>query len=116
MGVDTPEKAAPWFVGDQEPWAGRATAHVQRAVASARTLTVVTAGTRDRHRRLLAHVFVDGRSLSLSLAEAGLAYETVSVYGDGGFTELAVSILQKRRPPDFELPAQWRRTHRRQTR
>ena len=30
LGCDTPESASPYFHGDQEPWAGRATAFVER--------------------------------------------------------------------------------------
>ena len=68
----------------------------------------------DKYGRLLAHVFVDGKLLSVHLINAGLAYETISYYGDNGFPELAERILkaahESPRPP-FEVPYSWRRRH-----
>ncbi|MBW2332824.1 MAG: thermonuclease family protein [Deltaproteobacteria bacterium] len=68
----------------------------------------------DKYGRLLAHVFVDGKLLAVYLIKAGLAYETVSYYGDNGFPGIAERILQAAhespRPP-FERPYKWRRRH-----
>jgi endonuclease YncB( thermonuclease family) len=68
----------------------------------------------DKYGRLLAHVFVDGELLSVLLIRAGLAYETVSYYGDNGFPGLAERILKaakESRRPLFENPYMWRRKH-----
>ena len=68
----------------------------------------------DKYGRLLAHVFVDGELLSVHLIRAGLAYETVSFYGDNGFPDLAQRILQAAKEssrPAFEKPYMWRRRH-----
>jgi len=68
----------------------------------------------DKYGRLLAHVFVDGELLSIHLIKAGLAYESISYYGDNGFPDLAERILkaahESPRPP-FEMPYKWRRSH-----
>jgi len=68
----------------------------------------------DKYGRLLAHVFVDGKLLAVYLIKAGLAYETVSYYGDNGFPGIAERILkaahESTRPP-FERPYKWRRRH-----
>ncbi|MCA8923097.1 MAG: thermonuclease family protein [Planctomycetes bacterium] len=112
MGVDTPEKSAPWFDGNQEPWATRATRFSRRALERAREVEVRSRGRTDRYGRELVHVIVDGRPLAALLAQEGLAYPTVQHYGDGGFPEIAETILKLAQPPEFEHPAAWRATHR----
>lgn len=113
LGADTPERAAPWFDADQEPWAGRARDLVLQALQRARRVTVLTSGSRDVHDRELAHVLIDGRALSVLLVEAGLAYETVSFYGHGGYPEIAAEVVTRaRRPLPFDPPHRWRRQHR----
>ena len=69
----------------------------------------------DRYNRRLAHVFIDGKLLSVRLLEHALAYETVSHYGDSGFPDLAQQILDASRgapKPKFEEPYKWKRRHR----
>jgi hypothetical protein len=69
----------------------------------------------DMYDRLLVHVFVDGYPLSLKIVEAGLGYETVSVFGDNGFPEIAELILKSAKlHPDlpFENPYEWRKKYR----
>jgi endonuclease YncB( thermonuclease family) len=112
VGADTPERAAPWFDGDQEPWAGRATAWSRGAISSARCVELLVVG-RDERDRLLGHLWVDGRPLAALLVEAGLACETVSRFGDGGRPDVARAITSaRRRRLDFEPPWRWRRKHR----
>lgn len=68
----------------------------------------------DKYGRLLAHIFVDDKLLSIHLIRAGLAYENVSYYGDNGFPDLAERILKaaKESPrPPFEKPYKWRQRH-----
>lgn len=114
LGCDTPESASPFFVGDQEPHASNATRFVENQLRQAATVTLQVTDQKDRYGRWLGHVFVDGRSLSLQLVEAGLAYETISTYGHSGFPELAQEIknaAQTTQRP-FERPADWRRQNR----
>lgn len=68
----------------------------------------------DKYGRVLAHVFVDEELLAVRLIRAGLAYETISYYGDNGFPKLAERILRAARKsprPPFERPYRWRRKH-----
>lgn len=66
LGVDTPELA-------QGHWAQQARAFTSRWVHGKDLVLTFDRQTRDRHRRLLAYVWVDGRLLNLALVEAGLA-------------------------------------------
>ncbi|MCO5165190.1 MAG: thermonuclease family protein [Planctomycetes bacterium] len=113
LAVDTPECAAPWFDGDQEPWAGRARSFVEDALRGAHRATILRGGHPDVHGRDLVHVLVDDVPLAVLLVEAGLACETVSLYGDGGFPEIAALVVARARPVAFERPWTWRRLHRR---
>jgi endonuclease YncB( thermonuclease family) len=112
LGADTPERAAPWFEGAQEPWASRATAWTRGALSGARCVEWLPVGA-DERGRTLGHVWVDGRPLAALLVEAGLAYETVSRFGDGGRPDVARAITSvRRRRLDFEPPWRWRQRHR----
>jgi endonuclease YncB( thermonuclease family) len=112
LGVDTPERAAPWFSGDQEPWASAASRLVDQAVAEAQHVELRGFGRRDLYGRELVHAFVDGRSVSLLLVRAGLAYPTVHRFGHGGFPELAERLVADARRAEFDPPWDWRRSHR----
>lgn len=114
VGADTPERAAPWFDGDQEPWASLASARTRAALDAARRIVVVEVGV-DARDRALAHLVLDDRPLAAVLVEAGLARETVTRFGDGGRPDLAAAILAAARiapPPAFEAPWSWRKRHR----
>ncbi len=91
--------------------------------AAARTEELVRAAKRisylpyqnDRYGRLLAHVFVDGDLLAVKLIREGLAYETVSHYGDNGYPKIGEAILraaEETPAPPFEPPYLWRQEHR----
>lgn len=112
LGVDTPERGAPWFAGDQEPWASRASQLVERALRGARRATILRSGREDARGRELVHLLVDDEPVALRLVEAGLAVETVSAFGDGDFPGIAARIVRATRPVPFEDPWAWRRAHR----
>ena len=64
--------------------------------------------------RLLAHVFVDRELLAEKLLRAGMAYETITRFGDNGFPDLAEYILEVAEDspdPQFEPPWKWRQEH-----
>lgn len=113
LGVDTPERGAPWFEGDQEPWATRAADFVRRQLAAAREVRLRGRGRTDPYGRELVHVFVDGEPLGLLLVREGLAYPTVQRYGDQGFPRIAARLLREAAPPPFPPPWRWRHAHRR---
>jgi endonuclease YncB( thermonuclease family) len=112
LGIDTPERAAPWFLGDQEPWAGEASRLVRRAIADAGSVELRGFGRRDTYGRELVHAYAGGQSISLLLVRAGLAYPTVHRFGDGGFPKLAERLVAEASPAEFETPWTWRRRHR----
>ena len=115
LGVDTPEikHSELGFYVDQ-PYGRDAKNFTRAQLRSANKVTCLSDGY-DRYGRLLVHVFVDDVPLSLKIVEEGLGYETVSVYGDNGFPEIAQKILKasKLHPElPFENPYLWRRKNR----
>ncbi|MGE0434702.1 MAG: thermonuclease family protein [Planctomycetota bacterium] len=114
LGCDAPEVAGPYHEGDQEPWASRATDFVRESLRTAGRIELIVVEQQDRYGRLLGHFFVDGDSVSLRLVRAGLAYETISRFGDYGFEELGKQLQAAAAEvtPAFEKPATWRAAHR----
>ncbi|HEX5133731.1 MAG TPA: thermonuclease family protein [Candidatus Krumholzibacteria bacterium] len=116
LGIDTPEIRHP-SVGilTDQPY-GRAAAESTRVLIERSHGVEIAAGGFDRYHRRLAHVFVDGELLAVRLLEMGLAYETVSHYGDNGFPDLADRVLRASAAgprPVFEEPYRWRRENQR---
>jgi len=115
LGIDTPEIAHPDLGTFEDQPCGVAAAESTRAwMSRASILEIVTDG-RDMYDRRLAHVFVDGELLACRLVRQGLAYETVSHYGDNGYPDLAQEILDTARTspkPKFEAPYKWKQKHR----
>ena len=114
LGADTPEVASPYFNGDQQPWGGRASQYSRDSLRAASRIEIVVVEQQDRYGRFLAHVFVDDESLSLRLVKAGLAYETITRFGDYGFTQLGRELVKAAAQvqPEFENPANWRARNR----
>ncbi|MBN2322530.1 MAG: thermonuclease family protein [Spirochaetes bacterium] len=115
LGVDTPELKNPahGFYKDQ-PYGREAANFTRMEIKKAKVVTCRTDG-RDVYDRLLVHLFVDGYPLSLLIVEAGMGYETVSAFGDGGFPEISERILEASRSAGclpFENPYLWRRKNR----
>lgn len=117
LGIDTPEIAHPSLgIQEGQPFGTAAAESTRVLMTRARRIEYVSAG-RDRYRRTLAHVFVDGELLAVRLIRMGLAYETVTYYGDNGFPDLAQRILDASRnspKPEFEAPYKWKRRQRKQ--
>jgi len=114
LGIDAPEiihKEHGLF--QDQPYGRKAAAMTIDILRKAKVIEYLPFQN-DKYGRLLAHVFVDGELLSIHLIRAGLAYETISHYGDNGFPDLAERILkaahESPRPP-FEMPYKWRRRH-----
>jgi len=114
LGMDTPETKSPQVgIMEDQPY-GRAAADTTRALMTRAGLLEWVPDGEDYYGRRLAHVLVDGELLSVKLIEMGLAYETVTYFGDNGFPDLADRILKASlaspKPP-FEPPYQWRKKH-----
>ena len=116
LGVDTPEVKNPehGFFRDQ-PYGREAKNFTRMEIRKAKKVTFSADGY-DIYGRLLVHLYVDGYPLSLRIVESGMGYETVSVYGDNGFVEIADRILEASKGAGelpFENPYLWRRKNRR---
>lgn len=115
LGIDTPEIAHPGLgIQEGQPYGTAAAESTRVLMTRAVQIEYVSAG-RDRYHRKLAHVFVDGELLAVRLIRMGLAYETVTYYGDNGFPDLAQRIVDAARTsprPAFEAPYKWKRRQR----
>ncbi|NJN64225.1 MAG: thermonuclease family protein [Acidobacteria bacterium] len=114
LGYDAPELPASWFSGDQEPWASAATEALRRQLVNARVVEVAWAREGDKYDRGLCQVRTDGVAVGAALLRQGLAFETVTRYGHGGFAKDARILLEaarEGRTPEFVDPHTWRRMH-----
>jgi endonuclease YncB( thermonuclease family) len=114
VGYDAPEMSAPWFEGDQEPWATRAARALEAALGRADRVTMREVAPEDKYGRTLAQIYVDGVPVGVELLEKGLAYETVTRYGHNGLEADAERLLkaaERSGEPPFLEPHSWRRTH-----
>ncbi|MEJ2720047.1 MAG: thermonuclease family protein [bacterium] len=111
LGVDTPEIAHPGLgILQGQPFGDAAAESTRVWLEGASVIEYVPDG-KDRYNRRLAHIFIDGELLACRLLRRGLAYETVSHYGDSGFPDLAQRILDAARSspkPQFEQPYKWK--------
>lgn len=115
VGIDTPEirHDEHGFFEDQ-PFGREAKRATEEIIGGARRIEYLPCGT-DRYGRTLVHLFVDGELLAVRLIRAGLAYETVTYYGDNGYPELADLILNavnESPKPEFEPPWKWKKRQR----
>ena len=115
LGIDTPEIAHPGHgFNEDQPFGRAAAARTEELIRAADRVTYLPYQN-DRYGRLLAHIFIDDDLLGVRLLEEGLAYETISHYGDNGFPTLAALLLKaaKNGPkPEFKPPHIWRQEHR----
>lgn len=114
LGIDTPEIIhKDHGIFKNQPYGKQAAKMTADILSKAKTVLYIPFKN-DKYGRLLSHVFVDGELLSVLLIKEGLAYETISYYGDNGFPCLAEIILKAVRnskQPKFENPYKWRRKH-----
>jgi len=115
VGMDTPEIAHEEHGFYEDQPLGREASRVTREILEAAERVSFLPCGEDQYGRTLAIVFVDGELLSVKLIRLGLAYETVSHYGDNGYPELAARVLkaaEEGKKPEFEPPWKWRKAHR----
>ncbi len=104
LGIDAPEMA-------QEPYGEIAKNFVFEAIKNADVVSIKIAEF-DIYGRVLAHIMVDGKPLSLLLMQNKLALQTVTTYGDNGFAEITTQILEyakKQGRLPFKSPSAFRR-------
>ena len=114
LGFDTPEKRSGAFTSDQEPYASRATDHARNLLYGAEELALHL-GETDLYGRTLAHAFLDGQSMAILMVEAEQAYQTITIFGNGGFYELGSEIVDasRGRTLPFQAPYRWRQRYKR---
>jgi len=114
LGIDAPEithKEHGYF--EDQPYGREAAAMTWEIMKKAKKITYVPY-KKDMYGRLLAHVFVDRELLAEKLLRAGMAYETITRFGDNGFPDVAEYILmvaEDSPKPQFEPPWKWRQEH-----
>jgi micrococcal nuclease len=114
LGIDTPEITHKEHGIFEDQSSGRQAAAVTEKMLREAKRIVIVRGGKDYYGRTLAHVLVDGELLGVKLLKMGLAYESVTHFGDNGLPEFALMILEaaKSAPkPTFEEPYLWRKKH-----
>ncbi|MFH1756046.1 MAG: thermonuclease family protein [Candidatus Latescibacterota bacterium] len=115
LGVDTPEvidSSLGFF--ENQPYGPEASESTKTWIRRAELVEYLPDG-KDVYGRRLAHILVDGELLGVRLVRCGLAYETVTQYGDSGFPKQAKQILDAARDaptPRFQKPYNWRKKQR----
>lgn len=113
IGIDAPEIKHPnQGITEDQSNGRRAASTTQRLLKNAKRILIVRAARKDFYGRTLAHVLVDGELLGVKLIKMGLAYESVTHFGDEGMPEFALQILEASRSypkPKFEEPWKWRK-------
>lgn len=118
LGYDTPETMHPHHgIFYHQPLGPEASARLKKLIGAAKKLEVLTAGESDKYGRLLAHLLIDGVPSGALMIKAGLAYETISHYGDNGFSEQSRQILEawnsRKKKPATADPHLWRKANQR---
>lgn len=94
LGYDTPEKFMPPLgMYYDQPYGQEASWFLQRLMRNARRIYIYTRFEKGMRNRVLAHITIDGKLLAAEMIRWGLAYETVTAFGDGGFPEFAIDIM-----------------------
>lgn len=94
LGLDTPETFHPHHgIFYDQPKGQEASQLIKDRILASRSLELVTRGEFDKYRRILAHLLIDGENIAVTQIKAGLAYESISPFGDNGFPEMAQEIM-----------------------
>jgi micrococcal nuclease len=112
LGIDSPEvRHVEHNLPFDQEHGPAARAFALGAFAVATDVQILRCTTLDPFGRSLAYLFVDGKNYSVLIIKARLSSESVSIYGDNGFPEIAAEITAAAReagPPPFEPPGQYR--------
>jgi len=114
LGVDTPEVIDSTVgIYENQPYGPQASESTRTWINRAKLVEYMPDG-KDVYGRRLAHVLVDRELVGVRLIRCGLAYETITHYGDSGFPKQAKQILDaaaKAPKPKFQQPYYWRKKH-----
>jgi|GEM_PF-893067 len=112
LGIDAPEvrhRSNP-NAADQ-PYGPESLAFARRHLLGASRLELLRAAHRDRFRRTLGYLFVDGVNYSTLAVENHMAESTIDRFGNSGFPREAGEVREAARragPPPFESPVRFR--------
>lgn len=117
LGIDTPETIHEQHgIFIDQPMGPEASKRTKELIEGAKKVYLTTVGEKDKYGRILGHVWVDDKLLGEHLLSEGLAYESVSFYGDNGRPEIANRLLiaalkayKEGRAPKFQEPYLWRK-------
>jgi micrococcal nuclease len=112
LGIDSPEtrRLAHNLPFDQS-FGPEAKAFAQGAFGAASEVQLLRCTTIDPFGRTLGYLFINGKNFSTLIIKAHLAAESVSIYGDNGFPQIAAEMLAAAKeagPPPFEPPGAYR--------
>jgi micrococcal nuclease len=98
LGIDAPEL----FLGGRggsvkNPAGTEARGFARGAFATAHRVELLRAATRDRYGRTLGYFFLDGRNYSVLALRSGMAFETISRFGDNDFPREAAEVTEAAR-------------------
>ena len=117
LGFDTPEtihEKHGIFV--DQPMGPEASKRTKELIEGAKKVYLTESGEKDKYGRILAHVWIDDKLLGEYLLGEGLAYESITFYGDNGRPEIANRLLlaalkayKDGKAPKFQEPYLWRK-------
>jgi endonuclease YncB( thermonuclease family) len=108
LGIDAPEtRHVEHNLPYAQPFGDEARAFARGAFAAAGRIELLRAATVDPFGRTLGYLFIDGRNYSTLIVGARLAAESISQFGDNGFSKEAAEVLAAAKvqgPLPFEAP------------
>jgi micrococcal nuclease len=112
LGIDTPEtRHLAHNIPFDQSYGPEAKSFAQGAFGAASEVQILRCTILDPFGRSLAYLFINGKNYSTLVIKAHLAAESVSIYGDNGFPEIAAEMLAAAKeagPPPFEPPGAYR--------
>jgi micrococcal nuclease len=112
LGIDTPEtRHLAHNIPFDQSYGPEAKAFAQGAFGAASEVQILRCTTLDPFARSLAYLFINGKNYSTLVIKSHLAAESVSIYGDNGFPQIAAEMLAAAKeagPPPFEPPGAYR--------
>ncbi len=112
LGIDTPEtRHVEHNIPIDQPFGKEARAFAFGSFATATEVQLLRCKTLDPYGRTLGYLFVNGKNYSILVVKARLAAESVSIYGDNGFPEIAAEMTAAAKqagPLPFEPPGAYR--------
>ena len=108
LGIDSPEtRHVEHNLPYAQPFGEEARAFALGAFTAASRIELLRAATVDPFDRTLGYLFIDGRNYSTMIVRARLAAESITQFGDNGFSKEAAEVMDAAKaqgPLPFEPP------------